>query len=149
MDISALMSTQDLAVTQAQVDAFNKTLDGSRTAKTTLDKDDFLKILIAQLSHQDPTQPLEDKEFIAQMAQFSSLEQITNMSQGFTRMAGLLSSSEAVSMLGQEVEIEEGGAAVTGIVDGVVRGDFPQLLVNGTYYDSDKVTKIIRRGNSL
>ena len=50
-------------------------------------KNDFLKILITQLSHQDPTQPMDDKAFIAQMAQFSSLEQMTNMSTGFQKLS--------------------------------------------------------------
>lgn len=47
--------------------------------KETLGKDDFLKILLTQLANQDPMQPMQDREFIAQMAQFTSVEQMTNM----------------------------------------------------------------------
>jgi flagellar basal-body rod modification protein FlgD len=146
MEISNAMSAQDLAVTKAQVDSFNKTLNNGRVTKPTLDKDDFMKILITQLTHQDPTQPMEDKEFIAQMAQFSSLEQMTNMSQSFGKLQGMLSSSQAMGMLGQKVEVTEGDKAITGVVSEVVRGDYPQLRVDGKYYDFDKVTKVLQQG---
>ncbi|MBX7057465.1 MAG: endoflagellar hook capping protein [Leptospirales bacterium] len=58
-----------------------------RESPKQLGKDDFLKLLITQLSHQDPTQPVQDQQFIAQMAQFSSLEQMQNMSSALNRMA--------------------------------------------------------------
>lgn len=54
-----------------------------------LGKDEFLKILITQLRNQDPLNPMEDRDFIAQMAQFSTLEQMQNMSADFTAMKGM------------------------------------------------------------
>lgn len=58
------------------------------TGKSSLGKDDFLKILIAQLQHQDPLNPMEDREFISQMANFSSLEQMVNMSNMMSKFIG-------------------------------------------------------------
>lgn len=54
-----------------------------RKVGSSLGKDDFLKILMAQLQNQDPTNPMKDNEFIAQMAQFSALEQMSNMTKAF------------------------------------------------------------------
>ena len=82
MDLSAALAPTDLGKLQKEIDVFNKSLGGQRTAKNVLDKDDFLQILLTQSTHQDPTQPLEDKEFIAQMAQFSTLEQMMGIGEG-------------------------------------------------------------------
>lgn len=135
MDFNTQMNAADNARVSMQVDSFNKSLNGNKVKQTELGKDDFMKILITQLSHQDPTKPMEDKEFIAQMAQFSSLEQMTNMSQQFTSISERLNTSSAMNVLGQDVELMVNGQAVQGAVEAVTGGDFPQLLVNDKYYD--------------
>ena len=147
MDISLSLTPQEQAQVSQQVNTFNKTLNDGKgaTASAALDKNDFLKILITQLTHQDPTQPLDDKEFVAQMAQFSSLEQMTNMNESLTKVADLVARSQAVSLLGSAVDLsDDSGATVSGVVDAVTGGDFPQLLVNGQYYDYAKVQAIKR-----
>jgi flagellar basal-body rod modification protein FlgD len=147
MDIALSLTPQELAKVNQQVDAFNKTLNGGSGARTStvLDKNDFLKILITQLTHQDPTEPMDDKAFVAQMAQFSSLEQMTNMSEGLARVADLVARSQAVSLLGSLVDVsDEAGNTVSGIVDAVTGTDLPQLLVNGQYYDYSRVQTVKR-----
>ena len=141
MELNALMDAQTLTVTQARVDAYNKTLE-SATAGQTLEKDDFLKLLITQLTHQDPTEPMNDREFIAQMAQFSTLEQITNMSQDFGKLAGILSTSQALGLLGKTVEVVVGNELVEGVVEEVVGREYPQLLIGGEYFDMEQVERV-------
>ena len=85
---------------------------------------------------------MEDREFISQMATFSSLEQMTNMSTGFTKLASMLSGSEAVSTIGKTVELTVGENVVTGQVQAVTRGENPQLIVNGMPYSMEQINKI-------
>lgn len=136
-----LMSSEETARTRMQVDAFNKSL-GNLDVSGGLGKDEFMKILIAQLTHQDPTEPMRDTEFIAQMAQFSTLEQITKMTQDFNKLAGILSSSQALGLLGKTVELFDGEKIISGIVEEVSGRETPMVLVNGKYYDFERVEKI-------
>ncbi|WP_333760506.1 flagellar hook capping FlgD N-terminal domain-containing protein, partial [Treponema paraluiscuniculi] len=70
-----------------------------------LGKDDFLHLLIAQLTHQDPTAPMQDTQFIAQMAQLSSLEQMANMSAQVEKLGTLFDNTEALQAVGKMVEV--------------------------------------------
>ncbi|PLS01449.1 flagellar hook capping FlgD N-terminal domain-containing protein [Neobacillus cucumis] len=95
--------------------------------QSQLDKDMFLKILSAQLSNQDPTQPMEDREMIAQMAQFSTLEQISNLNQAFNQF--MTSQQNDISrysnMMNKEVSWinEETGGQESGVVKGIIKKD--------------------------
>jgi flagellar basal-body rod modification protein FlgD len=142
MDFTTVMSAQDHLRVQTQVDSLNKSLAGGEGISQDLGKDDFLKILLTQLQHQDPTKPMEDKEFIAQMAQFSSLEQMNNLAQQFSSVQSTLGRGTAYQLIGREVEIIENGQSILGMVEAVSGKDFPQVLVNGTYYDYESVETV-------
>ena len=149
MDFTAVLSASDQAKVNMQVNTLNKSLNGGKVASRNLGKDDFLKILITQLSYQDPTKPLEDKEFISQMAQFSSLEQMTNMSNSFSNLSGMLVQSNALNLLGKNVEITSGETIIKGVVEEITGRDHPQIKVNGKYYDFNDVEKITNKGAAL
>ena len=142
-DFNPTMSAAEKFQTQTTVDAFNKTLTvNGRKASNELGKDDFLKILIAQLSNQDPTSPMENTEFIGQMAQFSSLEQMTNMNQEFAKLNSIMVSSQAVNTIGKTVDVNIGDTVTTGVVDAVSTGINPQVRINNMYYDMNKIQAV-------
>lgn len=77
--------------------------------KTSLDQDAFLNILVAQLTHQDPLNPMEDTDMTSQLAQFSSLEQLTSINKGISTLNETMSQNDiltAVSFIGKEIKAE-------------------------------------------
>src|SRR5690606_24143033 len=112
--------------------------------KSILDKDDFLKLLITQLAYQDPTNPVEDREFISQMAQFSALEQMNNVAnemKGLRQMIGL--SSE---LIGKKVEwrvrTANGYEYKSGIVEAISQRSGETVVIVGK--EEVQFTDIIR-----
>jgi flagellar basal-body rod modification protein FlgD len=148
MALQSVLNAGERAEREQLVREINLQTNQGRVSQQQLGQDDFLKILVTQLAHQDPTAPMEDKEFIAQMAQFSSLEQMTGMAKNFARLTEMLTNTEASSALGKQVELsmavpgEEEEQIVQGLVRAVTRGGDPQVLVNGTYYGWGQVTKV-------
>lgn len=69
----------------------------STTHKTSLDQTDFMTIMLAQLKYQDPNDPMDDKEMAAQLVQYSSLEQLTNINKGITSLVDANSSTDLQS----------------------------------------------------
>ena len=141
--LNTTMSASEKFAVENEVNNFNKmNAVNGRKVNNQLGKDDFLKLLITQLSNQDPTNPMENTEFIAQMAQFSSLEQMTNMNESFGRMASMINSSQAATTIGKTVEIDAGDTTTRGVVEATTMGQNPQVLVNGMYYDLNKINAI-------
>ena len=115
----------------------------SRLPTKTLNQNDFLKLLVTQMSAQDPLNPKGDLDMAAQMAQFTSLEQSRTMSGQLGSMLGEQRVYQANGMLGRQVELKSDTGTVTGVVEGVniVDGE-PQIMVNGSAYGLGQVLSI-------
>lgn len=89
----------------------------ARAAKKSLDSADFMKLLAVQFQQQDPMKPMEDTAFIAQMAQFTSLEQTNTMTLEMMRLRGEQQLLMGNSYLGRTITVENSaGEEVTGVV---------------------------------
>ncbi|HOT28066.1 MAG TPA: flagellar hook capping FlgD N-terminal domain-containing protein [Candidatus Ozemobacteraceae bacterium] len=101
------------------------TMGPSTTRKTKdLDKNAFLLLLTKQMQYQDPLSPMDNTEYVAQMANFSTLEQITNMGKSITQLVSALGQNyktEAMTYLGMEVNATPSGQveSITGEVTAV------------------------------
>ena len=93
------VSSTTTATTRADDDGTTK----SATDSAMLGKDDFLKLLVSQLQHQDPMNPVDDKDFMGQMAQFTSVEQLTNMATSIDRMSTASQSTQSIALIGKTV----------------------------------------------
>lgn len=123
---------------------FNAPTDPSTLPTKTLNQQDFLKLLVAQMSSQDPMNPQSNTDFAAQMAQFTALE--TSQSTD-SKVSQLLTSQEVLSantLIGRMVSLQgSGGGVVSGTVSAVQMGTSgPQLQVNGSLYDLSQVLSI-------
>ncbi len=104
--------------------------------KSTLTTQDFLQLLSTQLQNQDPLQPMDDTAYLAEMAQFTSLQQMNTLSSTVAVMSSSQQQLAAVSYIGANVTMNNGkNGTVSGTVTSVdTSGSTPQLQVNGTYY---------------
>jgi flagellar basal-body rod modification protein FlgD len=115
---------------------------GALPASPSLDRDAFLKLLVAQLSHQDPLSPMEGTEFVNQLSQFASLEQAISQTSHLdvlsTQMRGL-SNNEAVGLVGKAVTVRGHGISYDGVsaTASSVSISAPAAQVTATLRDAD------------
>lgn len=123
---SGLQVTSTTAATASTVAA-------SQAGSAGLGKNDFLKLLIAQLRNQDPLKPMEDKEFIAQLAQFNTLEEMQQMNQSIEAMATRDEITQSSALLGKQVAFYSAkqDKLVEGLVDEVRIVDGKAVLIIG------------------
>ena len=120
-------------------------LEADKAVKNTTtgyDKDSFMQILVAQMKYQDPLEPTSNTEYIAQYAQFTQVEQLSNM-------ANAMALSRASEMVGKTVLVQSTNpdtgktVEVTGVVDYVTySGNKAYLSINGTNYDIESVAQV-------
>ncbi|RKX28622.1 MAG: flagellar hook assembly protein FlgD [Verrucomicrobia bacterium] len=115
-----------------------------RTPKQVLGQEDFLKLLAVQFSSQDPLKPMEDTDFIAQMANFSSLEIQNSMAASLSSLSSSQQLSAAQMILGKQVDIlDPVDGKVSGQVSAVwIDGNKTMLTVKGQNYDFDSISRI-------
>lgn len=96
----------------------------------SLGMEDFLKILLTQLTYQDPLKPMDNQEFMAQMAQFTSLEQTQQLNSKIETLITNQASLQSVGLIGRTVDITTSSGALTGTVSALsLSGDAPLLTV--------------------
>ena len=109
-----------------------------------LDKDAFLQLLVTQMKYQDPLDPMKNEDFVAQLAQFNSLEQMMQLNESFESMLLMQTLTQASSFIGKQVGwINEDGTASEGVVEAVeVISGTPQLIVGDQLVDVSDVYAI-------
>jgi flagellar basal-body rod modification protein FlgD len=139
------ISTINHATPATAGDTSSSTL--SRVPVQTLGQSDFLKLLATQMSSQDPMNPQKDTDFIAQMAQFSSLQTSQNINAGVAGLQSQQNFTQAYSLLGQTVSLQtdskDSKTTVQGVVQTVkIEAGKPKLVVNGQSYDLSQVVSV-------
>ncbi|MBU0599409.1 flagellar hook assembly protein FlgD [bacterium] len=123
-----------------------------------LGKDDFLKLLVTQLKYQNPLEPVKDQEFIAQMANFSSLEQMQNLNNSFLDFAGKqanldgaisklnnnLERLQILPLLGKSVVATSNQEEISGKVERIsFKGEIPEVYVSGKKVLLDSIVEVM------
>ncbi|MFS0851955.1 flagellar hook assembly protein FlgD [Microbacterium sp. 179-I 3D4 NHS] len=133
--------------TSAPSSLYTGTTIDPASRKQTLDGEVFLKLLVTQLTHQDPSSPMDTNEMISQTTQLAMMEQLTTLADNGTEAFALSMRQAATALIGQEASYKDAdGKTVTGVVSKVsFDGPVPQVTIGDKSVALDVITGITSR----
>jgi flagellar basal-body rod modification protein FlgD len=138
------MSTSESIAAAGSVGTTASAETAPRFPAQVLGQEDFLKLLALQFSSQDPLKPMEDTDFIAQMANFSALEIQNSMSASMASLSSSQQLAGAQSLLGKHADVlDSEGSSISGLVTSVrTDGENTMITINGQEYDFASVRRV-------
>lgn len=128
--------------------AANASATGSNTITAPggdLGQNAFLNLLITQIQNQDPTQPMDNTQTIAELAQFSALEQMQQVNTNLNTLTSTVQSYDVTNLIGQSITAQgaDNSPSTTGTVSGIVyQNGLPELQVGNSTIDPSLITSI-------
>ncbi len=122
----------------------NPAVPPTTNADTGLGEDAFMQLLLAQMRNQDPLKPMEDQDFMAQLAQFNSLNQLTQMSKTLDELVKSQALSQGSALIGKTVSgMASDGSTITGVVSGLqLSGGSITLEIDGRHMPLSSVHSV-------
>jgi flagellar basal-body rod modification protein FlgD len=106
---------------------------GGTTGANALDFVSMLRLILAELTFQDPLKPMESSTFVSQLAQFSQLQQSQSLNQQIGSLVAAQATMQATGLLGRTVDFDAGGQVATGVVQAVsLNGALPMATIQTT-----------------
>jgi len=140
-----LVQESNMATISKAQQEVNRGVTTKTNSGTSVSSFQFLQLLTEQLKYQDPTNPMDNTDMLAQEAQFSTLEQMEALQSGFSEFASIY---KANSLMGQVVDIDNNGNKVTGVVEYVNFNDTTgaSVTVDGKNYPLSQVSGVYQYG---
>ncbi len=142
--MTSVNGTSATAPTGAAAATSNPTASAATAGSADLDQDAFLKLLVAQLKYQDPSNPSDPAQFMAETAQFTVVQKLEALSTLDQKVLDATKAQSAAGLIGRQVTYADlAGKAHTGTVTGTTYGSQnPTLTVDGTTVALDAVTAV-------
>lgn len=109
--------------------------------RSGVSQDDFIRLFLTQLNFQDPLEPVDNREFLAQLAQFTSVEQLRTLSDNIDALLGVQASGQAIGLLGRRVEVSTESGSAIGLV-GTIDYRSGRPLITVTQEDGNVLTDV-------